>query len=326
MLGKAPTPHGSEMSEKAPTISVVTPNYNHGRLIAENIRSIAGQDYQPVEHIIVDDGSTDDSRETIAALAREYPLVKLVVSERNQGAAAAMHIGTQAAIGDFIIYLGADDVLPAHSLSRFHDVMRAHPDAALICGDVCFVNEQTGHSWVRRGLNLSAPTYISPEDLIAQQRRGLNVINGGAAVVSRDAILEAEMNDTLLRWYLDFTYYNAIAYRHGVYYIPEVLHRFLVTGKNYSSGASVWATQEPALGRLFEVLNSPRFSDIHEKFRRSAILGIAPHILRYMLKHRSARNFFTVALVKNVVLSSTYRKFRRLIPQRALDAFVRLRT
>src|SRR5258708_4595239 len=215
------------MNEKAPTISVAPPNYNHGRFITETIRSVAGQTYQPVEHIIVDDGSTDDSREIIAALAREYPLVKLVVSERNRGAAAAMHVGVQAASGDFIMYLGADDVLPTRSLGRFHDVVKDHPDAALICGDVSFVNEQTGHSWVRRGLNLRAPTYISPEDLVAQQRRGLNVINGGAAVVRRDVILEAEMNDISLRWYLDFTHYNAIAYRHGVYYVPEVLHRFL---------------------------------------------------------------------------------------------------
>jgi glycosyltransferase involved in cell wall biosynthesis len=314
------------MSENAPTISVVTPNYNHGRLIAETIRSVAGQVYKPVEHIIVDDGSTDDSREVIAALAREYPLVKLVVSERNRGAAAAMHIGVQAASGDYIMYLSADDVLPARSLSRFHDVVKIHPGAALICGDIFFVNEETGHSWVRRGLNLRAPTYISPEDLIAQQRRGLNVINGGAAVVRRDVILEAEMNDISLRWYLDFTYYNAIAYRHGVYYIPEVLHRFRVTGNNYSAGSNIWTMQEPALARLFEVLNSRPFSDIREKFRRSAILGIAPHILRYMFKHRSARKFLTVALIKNVVLSSGYRRFRRLIPQRALDAFVRLRT
>jgi glycosyltransferase involved in cell wall biosynthesis len=318
--------NGSEMNESAPTISVVTPNYNHGRLIAEAIRSVAGQVHQPVEHIIVDDGSTDDSREIIAALAREYPLVKLVVSERNRGVAAAMYVGTQAARGDYIMALSADDVLPPRSLSRFHDVVEVHPDAALICGDVFFVNEQTGHSWVRRGLNLPTPAYISPEDLIAQQRRGLNVINGGATIVRRDVLLEVEMNDASLRWYLDFTYYNAIAYRHGVYYIPEVLHHFLVTGKSYSSGAKVWTTQEPALARLFEVLNSSRFSDIQDKFRRSAILGIAPHILRYMFKHRCARKFLTVALVKNVVLSSGYRRFRTLIPQRALDAFVRFRT
>jgi glycosyltransferase involved in cell wall biosynthesis len=326
MLDKTTLRTEQKIMNDKPTISVVTPNYNHGRFITETIRSVARQVYQPIEHIIVDDGSTDDSREVIAALAREYPLVKLVVSERNRGAAAAMHVGVQAASGDFIMYLGADDVLPPRSLSRFHDVVQNHPDAALICGDIAFVNEQTGHSWVRRGLNLPAPTYISPENLIAQQRRGLNVINGGAAVVRRDVILEAEMNDISLRWYLDFTYYNAIAYRHGVHYIPEVLHRFRVTGKNYSSGSSIWTLQEPALTRLFEVLNSRRFRDIHEKFRRSAILGIAPHILRYMFKHRSARSFLTVALVKNVALSSGYRKFRALIPQRARDAFVRLRT
>ncbi len=59
------------MTEKTPTISVVTPNYNHGQFIGDTIRSIAAQGYQPVEHIIVDDGSTDDSRKIIATLARE---------------------------------------------------------------------------------------------------------------------------------------------------------------------------------------------------------------------------------------------------------------
>ena len=135
MLDKTPRME-EKMNEKAPTISVVTPNYNHGRLIAETIRSVAGQIYQPLEHIIVDDGSTDDSREIIAALAREYSLVKMVVSERNRGAAVAARAGTQAASGDYIMYLSSDDVLPPRSLSRFHDVVKAHPDAALICGDV----------------------------------------------------------------------------------------------------------------------------------------------------------------------------------------------
>lgn len=66
-----------------------------------------------------------------------------------------------------------------------------------------------------------------------------------------------------------------------------------MTGKNLSSDSNIWAKQEPALDRIFEVLNSPRYSDIRDRFRRSAILGIAPHILRYLLKHRSAQDFVT---------------------------------
>ncbi len=120
----------------SPTISVVTPNYNHGHYIAQTIRSVAAQTRCPLEHVIVDDGSTDDSREIIADLAKEFPFVRLITSECNKGAAAAIYRGLLEAKGRYLMFLGADDALPPWSLERFAQIIEQHPDTALICGDV----------------------------------------------------------------------------------------------------------------------------------------------------------------------------------------------
>jgi glycosyltransferase involved in cell wall biosynthesis len=313
------------MSSASPTISVITPNYNHGHFIAETVRSVAEQTAQPLEHVIVDDGSTDDSREIIGSLLPANPNLRLIVSDRNRGAAAAMYRGTLEAKGDFLMYLGADDALPSWSLARFSEIIKASPDAALVCGDIEYINQATSRRWRRRYLNVPAPVYLSPEELVALQRRMIYVINGGAAIIKRGVALEVGMNDAALRWHLDFMCYNATAYRYGVHYIPETLHRFTVTGKNYSGGANIWSQQQLVLDHMFGLLSSPSYSDVADKFRESAVLATASHIVRYLMRHPEARGYLTVPLVMNAWMIAGYRTFRSLVPQWALDLFVGLR-
>jgi len=308
------------------TISVVTPNYNHADRVGAAIRSVAAQTRPPLEHIVVDDGSTDASLSVIAELARAFPGVRLIPSEQNNGAALAMARGAREARGEFVMYLGADDLLPPNSLELFGNVLSAHPDAPIICGDVHFVDERARRHWERRYLNVDAAVYLTPDVLVDHQRRGLYVVNGGAAVVRRDILIKSNMTDPLLRWYLDFVHYNVIAYRYGLFYIPNILHEFTVTGSNLSAGAQTWSAQEPVLGRLFDVLNEPANQDIRHMFRRSAILAVAPHILRYMFLHKEARAYCSTRLVFNSLAISFYRSFRNWVPAWLLTKMVELGT
>jgi glycosyltransferase involved in cell wall biosynthesis len=85
-------------------ISIITPSLNKGAYIRQAIASVATQDYSPVEHIVVDGGSQDD---TIAIL-HTFPHLKWV-SESDGGQASAMNKGLALATGDIIGYLNADD-------------------------------------------------------------------------------------------------------------------------------------------------------------------------------------------------------------------------
>ena len=97
-----------------PSISVVIPCYNGAAFLAETLGSIAGQTYPPLEVIVIDDGSMDDS----AAIAGRFgPLVR-VVRQANQGESVARNRGIDEAKGDWIALLDADDVWEPAKLER----------------------------------------------------------------------------------------------------------------------------------------------------------------------------------------------------------------
>jgi glycosyltransferase involved in cell wall biosynthesis len=92
--------------------SVVTPVYNGEKFILKNLESICNQTYQNIEHIIVNDGSTDNTKSVIENYIKAYPNKKIkLIGTPNQGAGAARNIGTEMATGDYVCYLDADDYL-----------------------------------------------------------------------------------------------------------------------------------------------------------------------------------------------------------------------
>ncbi len=95
------------MSQSYPLASVVVNNYNYGRYLAEAIDSALAQTYRPLEVVVVDDGSTDDSRDIIAGYgARVVPVL-----QSNGGQGSALNAGFAASRGEVVLFLDADDVL-----------------------------------------------------------------------------------------------------------------------------------------------------------------------------------------------------------------------
>jgi glycosyltransferase involved in cell wall biosynthesis len=99
----------------AATVSVIVPTYNRSRLLLESLGSIVGQSYRPVEVIVVDDGSTDDTRLAFENWQQEQPtdagLSLTYVYQENAGASAARNTGLGVATGSYIHFLDSDDLL-----------------------------------------------------------------------------------------------------------------------------------------------------------------------------------------------------------------------
>lgn len=99
-------------------VSIITPNYNCGRFIAETIKSVQAQTYQNWELLIQDDGSTDES----LAIAERYAIkdqrVKIAVNERNSGAAVTRNNALQRAKGKWIAFLDSDDLWHFEKLEK----------------------------------------------------------------------------------------------------------------------------------------------------------------------------------------------------------------
>ncbi|RUR84977.1 glycosyltransferase family 2 protein [Chlorogloeopsis fritschii PCC 9212] len=99
-------------------VSVIISNYNYARYLPTAIDSVLTQTYPNFEIIIVDDGSKDNSREVIAQLQQTAPDKIKAIYQPNQGQGAAFNTGFEAASGDVIAFLDADDVWQPQKLQR----------------------------------------------------------------------------------------------------------------------------------------------------------------------------------------------------------------
>ena len=114
---------------RGPLVSVVIPVYNAEEFVAEALDSVFAQDYEPVEVIAVDDGSSDGSAQIVAS----YPDVRFFRQE-NRGASAARNVGIAEAQGEFVAFVDADDVVPPNKLSLQIAYLLEHPDVVCVLG------------------------------------------------------------------------------------------------------------------------------------------------------------------------------------------------
>lgn len=90
-------------------LSIIVPNYNNGLYLVKCIESVIEQSYRPLELIIVDDCSTDNSREIILEYSNKYEWITGIFLKTNMGVSNARNAGAQKAKGDLLTFLDADD-------------------------------------------------------------------------------------------------------------------------------------------------------------------------------------------------------------------------
>ena len=105
-------------------VSVVTPAFNVGWCVGRAIDSVLGQSLRELEIIVVNDGSTDDTRDVLAAYGDSIR----AIDQANGGMSAARNTGIRAARGAFIAFLDADDWWLPEKLARQIDLMQRRPD------------------------------------------------------------------------------------------------------------------------------------------------------------------------------------------------------
>lgn len=117
-------------------VSILTANYNNGRHIEELIRSVLTSTMLPIQFIIVDDGSTDNSVEIIKSYSSQYDFIELIELEKNQGFANALNAGLKQVRGRFVLRVDADDYIAADRLEKQYLFMLDHADIGVLGSNV----------------------------------------------------------------------------------------------------------------------------------------------------------------------------------------------
>ena len=125
-----------------PSVSVVVPTFNRAKLINRALQSVVSQTYRPLDLIVVDDGSTDDTCERVRT---EHPHATLL-SQSNQGVSAARNRGLSVAQGDWIAFLDSDDTWCESKIERQLQALAKEPQSR-----ICHTDE----FWIRNGVRVN---------------------------------------------------------------------------------------------------------------------------------------------------------------------------
>lgn len=214
--------------QSSATLSVILPNYNHGRFLPRAFEALLSQSRPADEIIVIDDGSTDDSRDIIARYAEKNASIRPLPNSKNIGVIPTLIRGLEAARCDYVNFAAADDMVMPGFFATGLAALAAYPDAGLFCGDMIAVDHNSGEILgqrppVRPRLRGG---YVSPKKFEALLRRNDNFINTGAALLRRDGTIRAGGFDTTLSTFADGYLVRKIALASGLCYAPQVCVRW----------------------------------------------------------------------------------------------------
>lgn len=206
---------------ETPLISVIIPCYNHGKYLSHAINSILEQDHKNTEIIVVDDGSTDDTRQE----TQKFPSV-IYVYQHNQGLSAARNKGILHSKGEFLLFLDADDWIVKNALTINLKGLMAAPEAAFISGGHIKISD-TGNIIEEVKTKIDSDHYLN----LLQG----NYIGMHATVLYRRWVFEHFQYDTSLKACEDYDLYLKISRVFPVIHHTELIAYYLIHGNNMSA-------------------------------------------------------------------------------------------
>ncbi len=213
-----------------PLVSVVTPTFNMADRLPRCVASVASQSYARIEHVVVDGGSLDGTKEYLAS----QPHLRWV-SEPDNGQSDALNKGFAMADGDILTWLNADDVLLPGAVEAVVEALRSHPGSGWAYGDLEV--RRGAEKWVSK-----SPPQLSTSSFC----RG-NVISQPGTFFTAAALQQAGGIDEDFHLTMDFELWLRFTEAEiGAVYLPVPLATFEVHGgsKTGTAGGLAFAMEE----------------------------------------------------------------------------------
>ena len=204
-----------------PSFSVVTCCYNQGSFLADNIEAVLAQDYPDFEHIVVDDGSTDNTPE----VCRRYSHIRYIYQE-NAGQSAALNRGLQEAKGDVIAWVNSDDYYEPGAFQRVAAELPPPGERVIVAGEANVVNADGAFMWKLKARRVSPLKLLWHPDLYRWEGRAC-IPCQPSTFFYRSLVEEIGCLKTDLKYGMDYEYWiRAMAQGYRFRCIPQVLSNY----------------------------------------------------------------------------------------------------
>lgn len=210
-------------------ISVIVPCYNQGIYLKETIQSALASTYRPLEIIIINDGSTDDSLELARVLEAQHPEVR-VLDQANAGVTKARNVGIAAAQGEYILPLDGDDLISKNYIEKGMAILTSRPEVKVVYCQAEKFSDSSRKPWKLKPFSL-------------QQLAKDNMIFVSALFRKADALAVGGFSEDMQLGREDWEFWIKLLKNGGeVVQLPEVgfLYRLTPTSKRKKTGGTAF--------------------------------------------------------------------------------------
>lgn len=237
-------------------VSVIVPNYNHAPFLRERIDSILNQSFEDFELILLDDFSSDNSREILESYRDNPKVSHIVFNERNSGCTFAQwDRGLKLASGEFIWIAESDDAMAPDFLDRMVGLLEANPSAVMAFSGSRIIdsmgNEIPGADWDRFGSDAGKTLTYASRDFIGRKLlRNCMVYNASMVLFRKAAAPSITQRHLGMRLCGDWLFWSGLARNGEVIQVCEKMNRFRQhavkvsnaakkEGRTYTEGLSI---------------------------------------------------------------------------------------
>lgn len=254
-------------------MSIIIPCYNQGNYLRQAIESVLSQDGSRVELIVLDDGSTDDTRDVLAAYSGRFHYE----SHANMGQARTLNNGWEISRGEILSYLAADDFLLPGAVRTSVEKLIANPEIVLTYCDFNIVDPKS------RVLRRVRTPEFSYRDLAVR----IICQPGPGVFFRRNAFKRAGFWDGLLKQIPDYEYWLRLGLEGAFIRIPEVLAAYRVHDRSQSFAPVSASGAEEIVNVISAHFNGARLPTEIAQARLEATSNA--HIVAARLHLRSSR-------------------------------------
>ncbi len=221
-----------------PEISVLIPSYNHGRFIEEAVGSVLDPALSDIEVVIVDDGSTDDTKQRLRGLSRDHRVQ--FFEQENRGTHAALNRAIEIAGGEFLFILNSDDVFPPERIPRLIGELRAHPEAVIAASWIQIIDDEGIELGIKEGWHNLPPwpppspgPYLSELGDPVMALLETNYVSTTSNLAIRRSILDQNnLRFQPLRYAHDWDFILSMCHHGPLVLVPEPLIKYRVHASN----------------------------------------------------------------------------------------------